>query len=217
MRGVLFDIDGTLVDSNYLHVVAWARAFTDIGEPQDMADIHRLVGVGSDVLLERLLGRQDEAATEGHTKHYDALKPELRAFPGAVDLLRAVKHRDGVVVLATSASPEEVEALLEVIEGGDAIDEVTGAGDVEDAKPAPDIFGTALKKGGLRPEDAIVVGDTVWDVEAARKAGLDCVCLLTGGIGRRELEDAGAVAVYDSAAALLREIDASPLGKLLAG
>jgi HAD superfamily hydrolase (TIGR01509 family) len=217
MRGVLFDIDGTLVDSNYLHVVAWARAFADIGEPQDMADIHRLVGVGSDVLLERLLGRQDDDAIEGHTNHYAALKPELRAFTGAVDLLRAVKKRDGIVVLATSASPEEVEALLETLDAGDAIDAVTGAGDVEDAKPSPDVFGTALERGGLRAEDAIVVGDTVWDVEAAAKAGLECVCVLTGGIARHELEGAGAVAVYDSAAALLREIDASPLGKVLSG
>jgi HAD superfamily hydrolase (TIGR01549 family) len=216
MRGVLFDIDGTLVDSNYLHVVAWARAFDKIGEPQNMADIHRLVGVGSDVLLERLLGREDEAATDAHTKFYDELKSELRAFPGAVDLLRAVKQRGGVVVLATSASPEEVEALEETLGDPDAYDAITGAGDVEDAKPSPDIFGTALKKGGLAPEDAIVVGDTVWDVEAAGKAGLGCVCLLTGGISRQELEEAGAVAVYESAAALLREIDASPLGKLLA-
>ena len=214
--GVIFDVDGTLADTNYLHVVAWARAFRDAGEDVAMADIHRLIGMGSELLVEELLGHADDDAVDGHAKHFQELMPELRAFPRAGELLAEVRRRGGIVALASSASEEQLEAMLEAIAAPDGtIDHVTGADDVDQSKPAPDVFETALGATGLDPADALVVGDTVWDIEAAAKVGLRVVGVVTGGIGRRDLEAAGAVAVYDNVAHLLDELDRSPVGRLL--
>jgi HAD superfamily hydrolase (TIGR01509 family) len=207
-RGVLFDVDGTLVDTNYLHALAWRRVFLDHDQPEiTTARIHRLVGMGSDELMETLLGRVRPELKEERSKYFDALKPEIRAFPGAGDLLRALHERDVRVVLATSAEKSDLEALLAAIDADDAIDAVTSAGEVDAAKPAPDLFSVALEEAGTEPEATVVVGDTVWDVEAARRAGLRCVAVLSGGISRAELEQAGAVAVYDDVAALLEDLD----------
>jgi HAD superfamily hydrolase (TIGR01509 family) len=211
-HAVLFDIDGTLADTNYLHVLAWRRVFLERGEPQiTSARIHRLVGMGSDELLETLFGRPRPELKPERARHFDALKPEIRAFPGAADLLRAVHGRGARVVLATSAEKSDLEALLKAIDADDAIDAVTSAGEVEEAKPAPDLFCAALEEAGTAPEVTLVVGDTVWDVQAAARAGLRCVCVLSGGISRAELLDAGALAVYDDVAALLDQLDESPL------
>jgi HAD superfamily hydrolase (TIGR01509 family) len=214
-RGVLFDIDGTLVDSNYLHVVAWLRAFRAAGFPDvAAADLHRGVGMGAGPFMERVIGREDEAAKDGHAKEYERLWPELRPFPGAVDLLREVRRRGGEAVLATSATEEEVGALQRALDADDAISEITSSADVDEAKPAPDIFTTALSKTGLDAERCVVVGDTVWDAEAAGGAGLRCVGLLSGGVSEAELRDAGMAEVYDDPAALLKAFDASALGAL---
>ena len=211
-RGVLFDVDGTLVDTNYLHALAWRRVFLAHGEEQiTTARIHRLVGMGSDELLATLFGRPCPELKPERARHFDALKPEIRAFPRAADLLRALHDRGVRVVLATSADKNDVEALLAAIDADDAIDAVTSATQVEEAKPAPDLFCVALEEAGTDPEATVVVGDTVWDVKAAARAGLACVAVLTGGISRGELEEAGAVAVYDDVAALLDELDDSPL------
>ena len=217
-RAVLFDIDGTLVDTNYLHVLAWRRVFLEHDEPEiTAARIHRLVGMGSDELLETLFGRPrpelpsfPELKAE-RARYFDALKGEIRAFPRAADLLRAVHDRGARVVLATSAEKSDLEALLEAIDADDAIDAVTSAGEVDAAKPAPDLFCVALEEAGTAPKDTVVVGDTVWDVQAASRAGLRCVGVTSGGISRAELIDAGAVAVYDDVAALIDELDDSPL------
>ena len=217
-RAVLFDIDGTLVDTNYLHVLAWRRVFLDHDEPQiTAARIHRLVGMGSDELLETLF----EGPRPGHlslaelkaerARQFDALKHEIRVLPGAADLLRAVHGRGARVVLATSAEKSDLEALLKAIDADEAIDAVTSAGEVDAAKPAPDLFCVALEEAGTAPEATVVVGDTVWDVQAASRAGLRCVGVTSGGISREELLDAGAVAVYAGAAALLDQLDDSPL------
>ncbi len=214
--GIVFDVDGTLVDSNYLHVVAWLRAFRANGFPDVLAaDVHRRVGMGAELMMENVVGRADEAAKKGHAAEYERLWPELRPFPGAVDLLREVRRRGGATVLATSATEEEVDALRKALDCDDAITSITSSADVEEAKPAPDIFTTAVESTGLDPERVVVVGDTVWDAEAAAKAGLRCVGVLSGGIGRADLLDAGMVAVYDDAAALLTAFDDSPLGQLL--
>ncbi len=211
-RGVLFDVDGTLVDTNYLHVLAWRRVFVEHGEPGiTSARIHRLVGMGSDELLETLFGRPRPELKPGRARHFDALKREIRALPRAADLLRALHDRGVRVVLATSAEKSDLEALLAALDAEEAIDGVTSAGEVEAAKPAPDLFSVALEEAGTEPEATVVVGDTVWDVQAADRAGLACVAVLSGGIGRAELEDAGAVAVYDDAATLLENLDQSPL------
>ncbi len=209
---MVFDIDGTLVDTNYLHALAWRRAFLDGGEPEiTTARIHRLVGMGSDELLHTLFGQPRPELKPERARHFDALKSEIRAFPRAADLLRAVHDRGARVVLATSAEKSDLEALLAAIDADDVIDAVTGSADVEAAKPAPDLFAVALEEAGTPPETTVVVGDTVWDVEAAARAGLRCVAVTSGGISRAELEAAGAVAVYEDVAALFDGLDDSPL------
>ena len=211
---VLFDIDGTLTDTNYLHAIAWRRAFLEGGEDVATARIHGMIGAAGGVLMRELLGAEREDVKAGWRRHFDALKGEIRAFPGSADLLRAVAARGSKVVLATSSEPDDVEALQRAIGADDAIHAVTSAGDVEEAKPSPEVFEQALEAAGVGPDAAIVVGDSVWDVEAARKAGLDAVTLRCGGIGRAELEGAGAVAVYEDPADLLRSLDDSPIARL---
>jgi HAD superfamily hydrolase (TIGR01509 family) len=211
-RAVLFDVDGTLVDTNYLHVMAWRRVFLEQHEFEiTSARIHRLVGMGTDELLEELFGRPRPELKPERARHFEALKSEIRALPRAGDLLRALHDRQVRVVLATSAEKSDLDALLSAIDAEDAIDAVTSAGEVEAAKPAPDLFCAALKEAGTAPDATVVVGDTVWDVKAAARAGLPCVAVLSGGISRTELEEAGAVAVYDDVAALLDGLDDSPL------
>jgi HAD superfamily hydrolase (TIGR01509 family) len=211
-RAVLFDVDGTLVDTNYLHVLAWRRVFLERGEPEiTSARIHRLVGMGTDELLETLFGRSRPELKPERARQFEALKGEIRAFPRAGDLLRTLHDRNVRVVLATSAEKDDLEALLEAIDADEAIDEVTSAGDVDQAKPAPDLFRAGLEAAGTAPESTVVVGDTVWDVKAAAQAGLRCVAVTSGGISRSELEAAGAVAVYDDVSALLDDLDEGPL------
>ena len=211
-RAVLFDIDGTLVDTNYLHALAWRRVFLDHNETGiTTARIHGLIGMGTDQLLETLFGRPRPDLKPERAEHFDALTDEIRALPGAADLLRAVHDRGLRVVLATSAEKSDLEALLAAIDADDAIDAVTSASDVDEAKPSPDIFEAALDLAGTAPEDTVAVGDTIWDVKAASRAGLACVAFTTGGIHRTELEKAGAVAVYEGPAALLDGLDSSPL------
>jgi HAD superfamily hydrolase (TIGR01509 family) len=213
---VIFDVDGTLVDTNYLHTVAWARAVRDAGEVAPMYLIHRLIGMGSDQLVEDLLGHPSEATADGHTRHFEQLMAEIQAFPASRDLLEEVHRRGAKVVLATSASEDQLKAMLEALAVPDGvIDHMTNKEDVEQSKPAPDIFRTALETAGLEPERAIVVGDTVWDIEAATDCGLKVVGVLTGGTTRHQLEEAGAVAVYDDPGDLLAHLDDSPIGQLL--
>lgn len=215
---VLFDIDGTLLDSNYLHALAWRRAFLDLGHNVPTAWIHRHIGQGSDLLLRELLPGAEEstlaATKKSHSQHFDALKPELRAFDGAQELLAAVAQRGPRVVLASSASSGELPALLEALGGSEHIDVVTSSEDVSDAKPDPEIFHVAMARAGVSAGNAIAIGDTVWDIEAAHRAGIGCVGVLTGGISRAELADAGAVAVYRDAAELLACLDSGPLRAL---
>ena len=214
---MLFDVDGTLVDTNYLHTVAWWRALRDSGEQVHMSSIHRVIGMGSDRLVEELLGRSEDSARDGHKQHFRRIRDEMRAFPAAAAILREVARRGAKVVLASSANEEDLKAMRDAIDAEDAIDQFTSSKDVEASKPSPDIFAVDLESSGLDAEHAIVVGDTVWDVEAARNSGLACVCVLTGGISRQELEDAGAVEVYADVGALLERLDDSPLGALLDG
>src|SRR5918911_585184 len=186
-RGVLFDVDGTLVDSNYLHTLAWARAFHDVGRDVPMYAIHRAIGMGSDQLVEHLLGGPNEAASNGHSRHMQDLRDDQRPFAGAADLLREVKRRGAMVALATSAKPEEIEHLQDLIGARDAVDVVTGSQDVERSKPAPDLFQVTLERCGLDARDAFAVGDSRWDIEAAAQIGLRCIAVLTGGNGAAEL------------------------------
>jgi HAD superfamily hydrolase (TIGR01509 family) len=212
---VIFDIDGTLVDSNYLHTLAWRRAMLDHGHDVASWRIHRMIGAASEVLLQELLGDQDPEVADGWKAHFDVLRSEIRAFPGAADLLRAIAGRGGQVVLASSSPGELVDGHLEAIGAGDAIAHVLSDADVEQAKPSPEVFEVALGTAGAQPDRSIVVGDAPWDVESAARAGLATVGVLSGGYSRAELVDAGAVAAYDDVAALLAELDSSPVGRLL--
>ncbi len=211
---ILVDVDGTLVDTNYLHTVAWWHAFQDIGEDVPMSKIHPLIGMGSDQLVHRLLDRESDEASDGHSSHYEPFKKHIKAFPQAADLLRELAGRGGRVILATSSDEEDLERLREAIDAEDAVDDAVSKGDVSSSKPAPDIFEAALKKFDLDPGRTMVVGDTVWDVEAAGKLDLKVVGVLTGGSTRAQLEDAGAVTVYEDVAELLAKLDDSPLTKL---
>ena len=213
---VLFDIDGTLVDSNYLHVNAWLRALQAVGHPVDAWRIHRGQGMGSSELLATLLGEAaaeqvGSRAKQQHSELYKQSAELLRVFDGARELVAEVAQRGAKVVLATSAAPDELEVLRSILDIDDAVAEITAAEDVEAAKPAPDLVNVALQRAGVTADRAVFVGDTVWDVQACGKAGVACVGVLTGGISATELAEAGAVGVYEDCRALLRDLDASPL------
>jgi len=216
---VLLDIDGTLVDTNYFHALAWYRAFRQEGHPITVTELHRRIGMGGSEMLDAVLPERDrdrdDVLKAAHTEHYSAFVGLMRPLPGARDLLRSL-HRRGVrVVLAISAPPDELEALRRVLDVEDALTAVTSAADADNAKPEPDILTAALDAAGVPAGDAVMVGDSRWDVLAARNAGLGCVGVLTGGISRAELDDAGALAVYDDPAALLDDLENSPIGRLL--
>ncbi|MCS5733692.1 HAD family hydrolase [Herbiconiux daphne] len=207
IEAVLFDVDGTLVDSNYLHVDAWARAFEQVGEPVDTWRIHRAIGLDSQKLLETLLGDRAEAvgddASELHSSNYKKLWPRLRRFDGAQAIIRRA-HESGLrVVLATSAPEEELDELRRVLDIDNLLFAVTNADDVETAKPEPDIIAVALEKAKTDAASALMVGDATWDAVAAGKAGVATVGLRSGGTGEAELRDAGAFAVYDDVTAML--------------
>lgn len=212
VTAVLFDIDGTLVDSNFLHVDAWQRALAELGSPTDAWRIHRAIGQDSDRLLRSVAGDHDEQwmsdASALHSRYYRELAPRLRAFDRVPELLRAVASRGIAVVLATSAPEDELAMLLDVIDAPDAIHATTSADDVETAKPDPGILKVALERARATPSDAIMVGDSVWDLTAAARAHLRSVGVLSGGVGAGELAEAGAFAVYDDPAGLLRNLDA---------
>ncbi len=214
-RGVLFDVDGTLVDTNYAHTIAWAQAFRATGhEDVTMARIHRAIGLGAPQLVEKLLGAFDARAKDAHTDFYGPWLHRVRRFDAVPELLRATAGLGLVVALASSASSTESQHLREAVGCDDVVAVMTDSGDVEEAKPEPDVVQVALREAGLDARDALFVGDTVWDVEAAGRAGLRCVCVLTGGISADELREAGAVAVYRDPRHLLDELDTSPIGRL---
>jgi HAD superfamily hydrolase (TIGR01509 family) len=221
---VLFDIDGTLVDSTYLHVHAWTRALADLARelgddavpPVDAWRIHRGIGMGSSLLLPELLGEEVAArlggrAKERHEERYRELADLQRPFEGARDLVRAVAERGAPAVLATSAAPAELEQLRRVLDLDEVVTGITSDKDVGAAKPEPDLVRAALDVAGVPPERAVMVGDTAWDVEAAHRAGVACVAVLTGGWSEAELHAAGAAGVYRDVAALLADLDQSPL------
>jgi HAD superfamily hydrolase (TIGR01549 family) len=217
-RAVLFDVDGTLVDSTYFHVVAFWQAFREAGFEVPARDIHRRIGMGADRLVRETLGEDDERVVEGHTERFEPFLEQVAAIPGAVDLVRHCAARGLTVVLATSASAKEVEAQKRALEGAlGSVEAITSSEDAEESKPDPDILKAALDRGGLQASDCVFVGDAEWDIRAAAELGIPCVGLLVGGIGPDELRGAGAVAVYDGPRALLEAFDESPLGRLAAG
>jgi phosphoglycolate phosphatase-like HAD superfamily hydrolase len=214
--GVLFDVDGTLLDTNYLHVLAWWQAMNDAGhENVSMAAIHRCIGIASEGLVERLLGHDDEKAVEAHSKRYEALRDKVTAFPCTADLVERCAERGYVAVLATSGKEEDLEWMMPAIGAEDSFTGATTSSEVDSGKPSPDLLTTAVDEHRLDPGRSVVLGDTVWDVKAAERAGLPCIALTCGGISEAELRGAGAVEVYDDPADLLVHFDDSLLGRLL--
>ncbi|MFF9118905.1 HAD family hydrolase [Streptomyces massasporeus] len=211
-RAAVFDVDGTLVDTNHLHVVAWWEAFRQAGHDVPMHAIHRAVGLPSTDLVAHLLGEdrdtdQDADISAGHKALYGQYFDRLPALPGAGDLLRRL-HRDGwTVVLATSAGGAELGALRRAIDADEAIAATASADDVAEGKPSPEPVEHALELAGVPAERAVFVGDTVWDMRAGTRAGVRCLGVLCGGIPRADLEDSGADAVYADPADLLSALD----------
>jgi HAD superfamily hydrolase (TIGR01509 family) len=213
-RAVLFDVDGTLVDSSYLHVVAWWEAFRSQGFDVAMTDIHRCIGMGSDQLVDALLNRASDDVVEAHTDYYAPRLRQLRTFPDATRLLRRTHDEGLVVVLATSASDKEAGHLRTALDADDVIDHMTTSEDAENAKPAADILVAAMESADLEAENCVFVGDSVWDIKACNRLDMPCIALLSGGISERELTDAGAVAVYRDPAHLLEGFEDGLLGRL---
>ena len=215
-RAAVFDVDGTLVDTNHLHVTTWWEAFRQAGHRVPMHAVHRAVGLGSDDLIAHLLGDdrdkdEDAALSAAHKALYGQYFDRLPPLRDAGPLLRRL-HGDGwKVVLATSASGTELSALRRAIDADDAITATASADDVERGKPAPEPVEHALELAGVPAERAVFVGDTVWDMRAGREAGVRCVGVLCGGIPRADLVESGAQAVYDDPAHLLASLADSPL------
>ncbi|HEX3796013.1 MAG TPA: HAD family hydrolase [Acidimicrobiales bacterium] len=213
--GVLFDVDGTLFDTNYLHTLTWSRAFGDAGEWAPMNAIHRLVGMGSDQLVRELLGHESPESVTARPRRYKELISEARPFPGADDLLHQVSGSGLAVVIATSAVADELDRLLDMLDSETTIDAKTTADDIEKAKPDPEVFLRAMEVGSVDPRRALAVGDSVWDIQAARDAGIGCVAVESGGYSEHELSEAGALQVYRNVKEIHDQFRTSPLALLL--
>lgn len=215
---VLFDIDGTLVDSNYLHVHAWSRAFAEVGIPVEAWRIHRSIGMDGSTLVGALADDADENSRERvkdlHSRYYKELTPELRRLPGARELLEVVHQLELQIVLATSAPEDELSILREVLDSDHLVSSVTSSADVETAKPRPDIVEVALDRAGVLAAHAVFVGDAVWDVVASQRAGVETVALLSGGTSQAELENAGAARVFENPLELCQHLDDTPIAAL---
>jgi HAD superfamily hydrolase (TIGR01509 family) len=211
----ILDIDGTLVDTNYHHTIAWARAFRQHGIVLPLWRIHRHMGIGGDQLVARLTddATEDEKGDDIRTAEkalYFALIEEVEPMEGSRELIADIKERGHTVVLASSAKASEVDHYLDQLDARDLADDWTTSADVESTKPQPDLVQVALDKG--TGGDALMIGDTPWDIEAAERAGVETIAVLTGGFSRAELEEAGAVQVFESVAELRERLGETALG-----
>jgi HAD superfamily hydrolase (TIGR01509 family) len=213
----VLDVDGTLVDSNYQHALAWYRAFRSLGETFPVWRLHRLIGMGGDQLVSAIGGddlekRIGDEARSRQTEEVDKLIGEMAPLPGARDLLLAIKERGHTLVLASSGKPKHVDTFLDLLDARDIADDWTSSGDVEESKPAPDLLQVALKKVGAPADaDSVMVGDSRWDVEAAKNAGMPAIVVRSGGFGDEELKDAGAIALFDTPGDLAASLADTPL------
>ncbi|MFL6164459.1 MAG: HAD family hydrolase [Jatrophihabitantaceae bacterium] len=211
VRGVLFDVDGTLIDTTFVHTVCWWQAFRQHDIDAPMAVIHRSVGMGSDKLVGNVLGSTEgvdlDALSASHDALYSAYWPQLRLLPGARDLLRRCHQAGLLTALASSAKERELGMLLRVLDCAEAIDVATSSADADASKPAPDILEVALAKAELSADEALFIGDAVWDVHASGKLGIACIGLESGGTSAAELLAAGAFATYSDPRDLLLHSD----------
>ena len=215
VEAALLDVDGTLIDSNYQHTLAWFRAFREHGFVLPAWRIHRAIGMGGDQLVPALLGKgvdeeQGDDIRDTRDPIYKELMPEVEPLDGAHELIAELKERGLTIVLASSSPEDELDHYLELLDARDLADAWTTKEDVEATKPAPDLVRAALDKAGT--DNAAMIGDTRWDVESAGKAGVETVCLMTGGWSEQELRDAGAVAVYESIDDLRSHLGETPFG-----
>lgn len=219
-RAVLFDIDGTLVDSNYVHIDTWSRAFADAGVSVPSWQIHRCIGMDGDKLLEALVGSSDSAAAleakDLHTSYYEDASGRLEVLPGARELVQRIADAGLSVVLATSAPENELARLRDLLDIEEIVSVVTSAEDADTAKPNPEVVAVALDRAGVDAESAIMVGDSVWDMKASTALGVTAIGVRSGGISDSELLEAGAKVVYRDPADLLKHLEDSPIGGLSA-
>jgi HAD superfamily hydrolase (TIGR01509 family) len=213
---ILFDIDGTLVDSNEAHVTAWSEAFRQHSYDFDRETIHDQVGKGGDNLVPSLVpdapAEVQEAIENLHAEIYkrDHLG-KVQPFPGARDLLLRTRDAGKKVLLASSASKSELDHYVRLLDAEQIIDGATSKDDVAHSKPCPDIFEAAVRKAGVEPSEALVIGDTPYDILAARRTGVDTIALRSGRFPEEELTDEQPIAIYDDVAALLEDFDRSPI------
>jgi HAD superfamily hydrolase (TIGR01549 family) len=211
----LLDVDGTLIDSNYQHALAWYRAFRQHDIVLPIWRIHRAIGMGGDQLVPALVGekldkQKGDEIRETRDPLYKELIGEIEPLHGARELFEDLKERGLRVVLASSSPTDELDHYLELLDARDLADAWTTKDDVEATKPAPDLVHAALEKAGTK--SAVMVGDTRWDIEAAGKAGIETVALITGGWSKQELREAGAAAVFESLDELRKRLDETLLG-----
>jgi HAD superfamily hydrolase (TIGR01549 family) len=210
----VIDVDGTLVDTNYQHALAWFRAFREHDLVLELWRIHRHIGMGGDHMVAALAGRNAErskgdAIRASEKRLYQELIGEVEPMHGARGLLTELKRRGHAVVLASSAKPEELDHYLDMLDATEVVDGWTSSQDVSSTKPAPDLIEAALEKAGGR--DGVMVGDSVFDCQSATNAGIKTIGVLTGGFSEQELRDAGAIAVFESIQELRERLDETPL------
>jgi HAD superfamily hydrolase (TIGR01509 family) len=209
----ILDIDGTLVDTNYHHAVAWYRAFRQQSIALPIWRIHRHMGMGGDKLVQALTSEAFDAEYGDEVRAaekvlYMELIEECAPMQGARELIEELKRRGNHVVLASSAKASEVDYYLDLLDARELADDWTSSADVENTKPDPDLVKAALEKAGGK---GVMVGDTNWDIEAAKRAKVDTIAVMTGGFAEAELREAGAVCVFESIAELRERIDETPL------
>jgi HAD superfamily hydrolase (TIGR01509 family) len=216
LPAALLDVDGTLVDTNYQHAIAWYRAFRKHDIVLPVWRIHRHIGMGGDHMVEALAGQEAEERIGDEIRAaekdlYSELIDEIEPMPGARRLIIELRERGHEVVLASSAKAEELDHYLDMLDAREIADAWTSSADVDSTKPDPDLVNTAMDK--TTSDRAVMIGDSTWDCEAALRAGVDTVALLTGGFSDKELMEAGAVSVYESLSDLREHLDETPLAR----
>jgi phosphoglycolate phosphatase-like HAD superfamily hydrolase len=210
---VVLDVDGTLVDSVYQHTMLWVKAFDEVGVYVPAWKLHRAIGMGGDRLVAHVAGddveeQHGERLREMHDKGFDDTIDHISPLPGAAELLAGLRARGVKVVLASSGIQEQTERLLAIVGEEDKVEDSPSSDDVDASKPAPDLVDAAIAR--VEGSRAVVIGDAIWDVKAAKEAGVFCIALLSGGFGESELRENGADLVFETPQDVLDHLDETP-------